>query len=292
MNIGQSELNNYLQYLLAERGLSANTLAAYQRDLSGFLDWLKSNGERQEKIIERQDVVAFITELRKRGNKPATITRQLASLRSFFAFLKTYTGFASDPLDGFQNPHKAKRLPQTLSPQEVAIMIEAADNSRDRLIMELLYGCGLRVSELTSLKISDLDLKQGLLKCFGKGSKERLVPMGQPAMKAIEEYLTENPHKTGSLLRSRENKKLSRLVVWQVVKRLAEKAGIQKSLSPHTLRHSFATHLLENGADLRSVQELLGHANVVTTQLYTHISRSHLRKVYEQAQNSYRQQES
>lgn len=289
MNIGQSELNNYLQYLLAERGLSANTLAAYKRDLSGFLDWLKSSGERQEKIIERQDVVAFITELRKRGNKPATITRQLASLRSFFAFLKTYTGFAADPLDGFQNPHKAKRLPQTLSPQEVAKMIEAADNSRDRLIMELLYGCGLRVSELTSLKISDLDLKQGLLKCFGKGSKERLVPMGKPAVKAIEDYLTQNPHKTGSLLRSRENKKLSRLVVWQVVKRLAEKAGIQKSLSPHTLRHSFATHLLENGADLRSVQELLGHANVVTTQLYTHISRSHLRKVYEQAQNTYAQ---
>lgn len=287
MNIGDTELKHYLQYLLAERGLSTNTLAAYKRDLSSFIDWLKNHGEQQEKIIERQDVVAFITELRKRGSKPATITRHLASLRSFFAFLKTYTGFSADPLDGFQNPHKAKRLPQTLSLQEVTKMIEAADNSRDRLIMELLYGCGLRVSELTGLKVIDLDLKQGLLKCFGKGSKERFVPIGQPAIKSIEEYLMENPRQSGTLFRNRENKRLSRLVVWQVVKRLADKANIQKPLSPHTLRHSFATHLLENGADLRSVQELLGHANVVTTQLYTHISRSHLRKAYEQAQTNF-----
>ncbi|MBX9772258.1 MAG: tyrosine-type recombinase/integrase, partial [Candidatus Obscuribacterales bacterium] len=176
---------------------------------------------------------------------------------------------------------------QTLTLQEVTKMIEAADNSRDRLIMELLYGCGLRVSELTGLKVIDLDLKQGLLKCFGKGSKERFVPIGQPAIKSIEEYLMENPRQSGTLFRNRENKRLSRLVVWQVVKRLADKANIQKPLSPHTLRHSFATHLLENGADLRSVQELLGHANVVTTQLYTHISRSHLRKAYEQAQTNF-----
>lgn len=290
MNIGESELKNYLQYLLAERGLSANTLAAYERDLTVFFRWLKKS-DAQEKLIERQDVVAFLTELRKNGSKPATITRQLASLRSFFAFLKTYSGFSADPLDGFQNPHKAKRLPKTLTAKEVERMIAHADNSRDKLIMELLYGCGLRVSELTGLKIADLDLRNGLLKCMGKGSKERFVPMGQKALNAIEEYLKDKPKMSGTLLRNRQNKRLSRLVVWQIVKRLADKAGIEKPLSPHTLRHSFATHLLENGADLRSVQELLGHANVVTTQLYTHISRSHLRKVYEQAQNTYSQRE-
>jgi len=287
MNIDDLELKNYLQYLLAERGLSANTLAAYKQDLSAFLAWLKDTGPREERLIERQDVVAFITELRKKGSKPATITRQLASLRSFFAFLKTYSGFTADPLDGFQNPHKAKRLPKTLTQQEVVTIIEAADNSRDKLIIELLYACGLRVSELTGLKVSDIDLRQGTLKCFGKGSKERFVPVGQEAQKSIEKYLLEHPHKAGPLLLSRENKKLSRLVVWQIVKRLAEKAGIEKTLSPHTLRHSFATHLLENGADLRSVQELLGHSNVVTTQLYTHISRSHLRSAYEKAKSNY-----
>lgn len=350
---------HYIDFLNRERGLSANTVAAYSSDLSGFIFWLPPNTER----IERTHVTRYLSFLKSSGIKPATVARTLASLRGWFAWQKTVGTAESDPSDGLQNPQKAKRLPKVLSIQEVSSMIDAADCRRDRAIIELLYGAGLRVSELTNLELKDINLNHGYVKCFGKGSKERIVPLGKKAVGALREYLdelkasragmmfptanassqerkplgqraarvtgnqqtaTDNDiakldsgkssrssstqakptaaKSTNGKIRSssrgrlasrveplfpdRKGSKCSRLLIWQVVKRLAERAHITKELSPHTLRHSFATHLLENGADLRAVQELLGHSSIVTTQLYTHISRNHLKKAYMNAQTS------
>jgi len=190
-----------------------------------------------------------------------------------------------------QGPQNAKYLPQVLTVAEIELLYGAGETVKERLIIELLYGAGLRVSELVNLSWGDINLARGSIKCFGKGSKERMVPIGRQALKAIEDYKQERVKgrrkkiaSTSPLLINRQGKPMPRLVVWQIIKRLAKRAGITKKLSPHTLRHSFATHLLENGADLRSVQELLGHVNITTTQLYTHVSRAHLRQTYKEAQ--------
>lgn len=280
----------YLDFLNRDRGLSPNTIAAYRSDLSGFIFWLPPNTER----VDRTHVTRYLSFLKAAGNKPATLSRNLATLRGWFMWQKSHGKIASDPSDGLLNPQRTKRLPQVLTVSEVTAMINAAGNSRERAMIELLYGAGLRVSELANLEIKDLNLNHGFVKCFGKGSKERIVPIGKPAVTAVRTYISELNVTAGGitaqqagrqpLFRDRAGQKLSRLVVWQVVKRLAAKANIRKSMSPHTLRHSFATHLLENGADLRAVQELLGHSSIVTTQLYTHISRKHLKKAYENAQ--------
>jgi integrase/recombinase XerD len=272
----------YLDYLYAERGLSLNTLKAYRSDITAFISWLPADAELTQQTLSR-----YIQRLRSGGRKSSSVARALASLRGWFAWQRSLNRLASDPCDGLQNPQRERRLPRVLSEQEVASMIRAASNARDRAIMELLYGCGLRVSELTGLNVEDVHLNQSYLKCMGKGAKERIVPMGSHAVAAVREHLSERQAGTRAraLFCDRAGRRLSRIVVWQVVKRLARAAGIKRSLSPHTLRHSFATHLLERGADLRVVQELLGHASVVTTQLYTHLSRGHLRRVYESAQD-------
>ena len=218
----------------------------------------------------------------------------LASLRGWFAWQRALGLRHDDPCDGFQNPQKAKHLPIVLTPQEVASLIACAERPKDRLIIELLYGAGLRVSELVQLDIKDINLNQGFVRCLGKGSKERIVPFGSQASNALTQYLPEattfckeKNGKSQPLFIDRQGQRLTRLVVWQTIKRLAARANINKSLSPHSLRHSFATHLLEGGADLRAVQELLGHSSVVTTQLYTHVSKSHLRKAYQSAQQNF-----
>lgn len=276
----------YLDFLSKERGLSANTIAAYQHDLANFVSWFDGGS-----VPQRQDVLRYLAHLKGKGQKSASIARMLASLRGLFIWAKNEKMIAQDPTDALLNPQRAQRLPQVLTAEEVESMLQVANKKRDRLVIELLYGAGLRVSELITLDPKDLNLGEKYLRCEGKGSKERIVPFGERALFAINDYLKDYPldvHSTNRpLLLDRSGKRLSRLVVWQIVKRLAIKAGIKKKLSPHTLRHSFATHLLENGADLRAVQELLGHASVVTTQLYTHISRNHLRKVYQQAQATF-----
>lgn len=274
----------YLDYLRRERGLSSNTLAAYRSDLSGFIFWLPPNTER----VDRTHVTRYLSFLKQAGNKPATLSRNLATLRGWFTWQKAAGKIGSDPSDGLINPRGTKKLPVVLTIQEVGRMIGAASNNRDRAMLELLYGAGLRVSELANLEIKDINLVHATVKCFGKGGKERMVPIGKKAVCAVQAYLAERKlsSRNEALFPDRAGQKLNRLVVWQVVKRVAGKAKITKSLSPHTLRHSFATHLLENGADLRAVQELLGHSSVVTTQLYTHISRKHLKQAYEAAQLS------
>jgi integrase/recombinase XerD len=296
-------LNAYIDFVRSEKSLSVNTQMAYQRDLLSFINWQRG---RQKQSTTRQDLQQYIGFLRQKGQKTSSIIRAIASLRGWFAWQKTTGKVADDPLEAMHNPVRSKKLPAVLSKDEVEKMIAAAQSNRDRLIVELLYGAGLRVSELVGLDVKDINLSQSYVRCLGKGSKERIVPIGRQALQCLQEYmkelkdaapaadsstrarsLTQVKHVVRPLFRDRAGNRLSRLVVWQVVKRLAKNAGVEKTLSPHTLRHSFATHLIENGADLRSVQELLGHANIVTTQLYTHVSRGHLRKAYDQAQTAF-----
>jgi integrase/recombinase XerD len=279
-------LNEYLDFVFHEKGLSRNTLLAYKSDLTAFTNWSGNASNSQSR-----EIIRYLVSLREQGKSTSTVSRNLASLRSWFSWQKASGLIERDPCDSLQNPQKAKLLPHVLSPAEVTALIQAAANTRERVAVELLYGAGLRVSELVRLNWSDISLSQGYVRCFGKGSKERVVPIGSKASEALKVYKEELGQakklktQTGQpLLSDRQGKRLSRLVVWQIIKRLARKARLNKKLSPHTLRHSFATHLIENGADLRAVQELLGHASVVTTQLYTHISRAHLRRAYESAQ--------
>lgn len=286
----------YLDFLWSERGLSANTVAAYKHDLRAFISFLPKNVD----ACDRKQLIEYLAQLKAKGQKSTSIARNLATIRGWFAWLSLTKQVSDDPSEGLKNPQKEKRLPSVLSPQEVANLIGSAKTSRDKAILELLYGAGLRVSELTGLEQKDIDLDKGYLRCLGKGSKERIVPLGQQAVNALRQYLSEQEEKiTGKkskpqskskpkskpIFIDRDGGRLNRLIVWQIVKRLAQEAKIQKQLSPHTLRHSFATHLLENGADLRVVQELLGHSSVVTTQLYTHLSRHHLRRAYLNAKN-------
>lgn len=279
-----SSARRYLDFISKDRGLSPNTIAAYRNDLSGFIFWLPPNTER----VDRSHVTRYLSVLKTAGQKPATLARCLATLRGWFAWQKSVGKISADPSDGLLNPQRTKKLPVVLTTSEVNSIIAAASSPKERAIIELLYGSGLRVSELANLELKDLNLNHGYVKCFGKGSKERIVPMGRKAVEALRAYLADrkNPGRNDAVFMDRAGQKVSRLVIWQTVKRLALRAKIRKNLSPHTLRHSFATHLLENGADLRAVQELLGHSSVVTTQLYTHISRKHLKKAYENAQLS------
>ncbi len=305
---------SYINYVRLERALSPNTVAAYRRDITAFLQWVKQNRNLNEELPTRQDISDFLAYRRKKGDRSTSCARTLASLRGWFSWLKD-SGFAnSDPCDAVHNPQRGKQLPTVLSSGEISRMLSNARSKKEIAVLEMLYGGGLRVSELVGLNTTDVNLEQGYLKCLGKGSKERIVPIGRAAMKALREYMDEERAAAAALaakpvkakrgrkrlvtavseeqkgepvFRDKNGARLSRLVVWQIVKRIAEKAGVTKSLSPHTLRHSFATHLLENGADLRSVQELLGHASVVTTQLYTHVSRQHLKKAYESAQSQF-----
>lgn len=310
-----SLLTPYLEHIQAERSLSPNTVAAYRRDLSFFVAWL-SERKQMQVMPSRGDILLYLTSLKKRGQQAASLARILASLRGWFGWLVNMRLIASDPLENFENPHRSKKLPQVLTAMEMQALFEAAESARDKAILELMYGAGLRVSELVGLSIGDINFNQSYLKCFGKGSKERIVPIGQPAKTAVENYLAEqkaaqskpvssgrgrprkapqttkrnaamNRNRKEPLFKDEKGERLSRLVVWQIIKRLSGRAKLTKSISPHTLRHSFATHLLENGADLRAVQELLGHANLVTTQLYTHVSRAHLKSAYQQAQTNF-----
>jgi integrase/recombinase XerD len=288
-----NRLKAYLEHISGERGLSPNTTLAYRRDLVAFLKFHQLHPTLGDSEPGRHEIAQFLISLKRQGHEPSTVSRTLASLRGWFTWQKNMGMIAQDPCETMQNPQRAKHLPQVLTAEEVSAMIAVAKSSRDRIIVELLYGAGLRVSELVKLDVKDINISQGYIRCLGKGSKERIVPYGEHAAKSIKEYLAGRKATTGSsknraisqpLMRDKKGKRLSRLVVWQVIKRLATRANIHKELSPHTLRHSFATHLLENGADLRCVQELLGHSSVVTTQLYTHVSRGHLRRAYENAQ--------
>ncbi len=276
---------NFFYFLEVEREYSKNTISAYKNDLRSFKEFL--NGKDPLKVTKR-DIFEFLMKLSKGRLKPTTLRRKISSVRSFYAFLLKEGKIENDPTVDISLPKKDKRLPEVLSLEEIEKILNAIpENSfrgkRDRAIVELLYSCGLRVSELTGLRVKDIDMKNGFLKCFGKGSKERIVPFGERAKDVLKKYLEEREKKgitSEYLFVSRKGERILRQFINAILNKYAKKARIRKKVHPHMLRHSFATHLLERGADLRSVQELLGHVDISTTQIYTHLTKERLREVY------------
>ena len=273
-------IGEYLEYLELEKGLSQNTLEAYRRDLSAF-----SQGVEDITKVDRMSINMFIRKLRENKLAPSSIIRKMASLRGFFKWASSAGIIDKNPASTLEQPKVPQRLPKVVSIKEIEEMLHNNLTPLEHVIMELLYSCGLRVSELVNLKTSDIDLSSKYVRCFGKGSKERIIPIGEIAKKAVTEYMTERDFlvkkynlNTKLLLIQKSGRLITRQDVYTFIH--AQGKLIHKNISPHTLRHSFATHLLENGADLRVVQELLGHSDVSTTQLYTHISKKRLTDVY------------
>lgn len=284
-------IDRFIHYLAVERGLSKNTLESYQRDLIGYTNFLKKGGVWDVNQTRRANVISYLAELQKNGRATSTISRNLASIRAFYGFLLRDGLIDGDPTANLESPKIEKRLPNVLSVKDVEALLDAPDlkesaGLRDKAMLELLYATGIRVSELVSLNIDDINLNMGFLKCYGKGAKERIIPLGSVALKFLQDYtsrsrkqLLRNQEET-SLFLNHHGQRLTRQGFWKIIKKYAKQANIKKDITPHTLRHSFATHLLENGADLRSVQEMLGHADISTTQIYTHITKSRLKEVY------------
>ncbi len=282
----------FLDYLRIERGLAVNTLTAYRADLARWVRFLARQGVQSPGDIKRGHITAFLEQLRRDGQQPATVARRLAAVRAFLKFLAAERLVATNPAEELGSPRLAHRLPHVLGLEEVQRLLEAPDTGsplglRDRALLELLYATGLRVSEAVSLRVGDLDMAAGLLRCLGKGGRERLVPVGDEALRVTGAYLRQarprllKGRPSRYLFLNRRGQPLTRQTVWKLLKRYAKRAGIDRQVTPHTLRHSFATHLLENGADLRAVQEMLGHADIVTTQIYTHLTTRGLRAVYD-----------
>jgi integrase/recombinase XerD len=286
---------DFVAYLEFERGLSRNTLEAYRSDLLQFGGWLERNG-REVLALDHSALAAFVSELAtgrdgKPPAKPATLQRKVACLRSFHRHLRREGLIVADPTDHLKAPRQSRKLPQVLSRDEVGRLLEQPRGVeppalRDRALLELMYACGLRASEAVGLEVSDVDLEAGILRARGKGSKERLVPVGSTATRALTVYLARGrPRLVGDryetcLFVNHRGNGLTRQGLYKIVQRHAASAGLASRMSPHTLRHTFATHLLAGGCDLRSLQEMLGHADVATTQLYTHLSAERLKDVY------------
>ena len=278
-------------YLQLERGLSENTLAAYMHDVSLLFDFLSFQKEGKSLTkITYNDLIDFIAFVNQLGLGAYSQARIISGIRAFFKYLDLENVIENDPSELLESPKLGRKLPDVLDVIEIEKIIEAIDLSlpegqRNRTIIETLYGCGLRVSELVNLKLSELYFKEGIISVTGKGNKQRLVPIGDEAKKNILLYLQYDRIKTEPtkgnediLFLNRRGGKLSRQMIFIMIKNLVEKAGIHKKISPHTFRHSFATHLVQNGADLRAVQDLLGHASIITTEIYTHLNREDLRK--------------
>lgn len=278
-------LAEYLEYLEVEKGLSINTIDAYRRDLSAFLDFCSSLDVNELNEIKRTHLNAYIRELREKQYLPPSVMRKIASLRGFFKWLCAAEICSQNPTLTLEQPKIPRRLPKVMAVDEIENILKKDLTTTQRLIVELLYGCGLRVSELAGLKTNSIDINAGYLRCSGKGSKERLVPLGSKAKEALKDYfehrdflVVKHNLDTKNLLITDNGRFLTRQDIYNFIHEQGK--IIHKNISPHTLRHSFATHLLENGADLRVVQELLGHSDVATTQLYTHISKKRLKEVY------------
>ena len=282
--MSRNSIELFIDYLSIERGLSPNTLQAYRRDLCQFRDWLKKEFLQVDSAL----IGNYLATLREKGNKSRTLNRKLSVVRMFYKFLYTEGKIDHNPVEGVSSPRLGRKIPSFLSEKEVEALLEASSvdeqyGSRDRAILEVVYGAGLRISELVNLNLTDLNLKGGWVKVLGKGSKERIVPLGREACRWVRIYLRKRRIETTdklSLFCNRYGKRLSRQACWKITKKYSQKSGITKKISPHTLRHSFATHLLSRDADLRFVQELLGHTNISTTQIYTHITQERLKKVY------------
>lgn len=284
-------LPTYLDYLTVEKGLAANSLASYRSDLRHFGHHLQEI-EIELEALGRADLIRYFQSLRNAGVSARSVARALAAIRGLFRFLVAERHIKSDPTENIENPKLWTNLPKTIASEEITALLAAPDRSsvigsRDAAMLELLYATGLRVSELIKVKLDDLVLDAGFLRTIGKGSKERIVPFGDAARDAILTYLERgrgelNTKADPALFLTVRGRPMSRQMFWMNIVKYAREAGIRAHISPHTLRHSFATHLLENGADLRSVQMMLGHSDISTTQIYTHVTRARLQKLYEQ----------
>jgi integrase/recombinase XerD len=285
------DVKAFQHYLQAERGLAANTLIAYGRDLERFSGWVAEGGLSDYLHPSVRDFGHYLVFLRDEGLAPPSVARHLVALKMFYRFLRLEERTTENTVELLSSPALWERIPQVLSPESVEKLLAAPQPSerfylRDQAILELMYATGSRASEVVGLKLADLYLDSAFVKCFGKGNKQRVVPLGAPAIEALREYLEESRPKlardaeTPWVFVSRCGKALTREMLWVLVKKYVSRAALNVRVSPHTLRHSFATHLLAGGADLRTVQELLGHANIRTTQQYTHVDRDRLKAIH------------
>ncbi len=285
-------LNLYLDYIRIERRLSPATVASYRGDLLSFFCYLDSSGIDEPSGVDQEALFEYLFYLKSKDPplSPASISRRISTLRSYFSFLVWEEHLENDPTEFVDSPRKWRKLPSVLSRDDVKRLIESQGGKRsglrDRAMVELMYATGVRVSELISLTLNDVDLRDGYLRVLGKGNKERVIPLGSVAIMWIKRYLKEERplFEKGKgedrIFLNLRGGSISRVAVWKMLKMRLEESGIGKNVSPHTLRHSFATHLLEGGADLRAVQEMLGHSDISTTQIYTHIDREYLREVH------------
>ncbi|GGH69110.1 tyrosine recombinase XerD [Compostibacillus humi] len=284
-------LEDYFHFLRIEKGLSDNTLQSYARDLQSYLAYMQRKEQKTNwNQVTRENIMGFLYSLKDANKSSATISRHISSIRSFHQFLIREQLVRKDVSIHIETPKKERKLPDVLSQKEIEFLLDIKETNildiRNKAMLELLYATGIRVSELIALKVSDLHLTMGFVQVFGKGSKERIVPIGDAAIKATEKYLTAargkllSDNTESTLFVNRNGKPLSRQGFWKILKKVAKEKGIHKTITPHTLRHSFATHLLENGADLRVVQEMLGHEDISTTQIYTHVTKARLKDIY------------
>jgi len=285
-------LDQFLHYLVVEKGLAKNTLEAYGHDLSRWMEFLSASGVRDVLKVTPSDVKAFLLALRSRKLSNKTVARNLVAIRTFFRFLMEEGMLETNPLEELESPKMSMTLPEILSLKEVERLLEQPTlrtplGIRDRAMLEILYATGMRVSELVQLPLNQVNLEGGYVLLYGKGSKERMVPLGGEAIKGITRYLETTRKRLARgkevpfLFLNRSGRGLSRQMFWKIIKAYGLKAGIRKKITPHLLRHSFATHLLARGADLRSVQMMLGHADISTTQIYTHVTGERLKKVHQ-----------
>ena len=290
-NLSNSEIliDNFIDVLWLEKGLSKNTLSAYRHDISSFSDWYKGVSLLE---VQRVDLLDYLSQRLKDGYSSRSTARSLSSLRAFYSHITVKHNLKENPTSRVDSPKLGRSLPKTLSEDEVEKLISSPDvedyiGLRDRAMLEIIYACGLRVSELISLDMLNLNLRQGVIRVIGKGEKERLVPMGEEALDWVQRYinkcrpyLLKEDNKVSELFLSKRGKSMTRQTFWYRIKEYANKASINKDLSPHTLRHAFATHLINHGADLRTVQLLLGHSSLSTTQIYTEVARHRMKELH------------
>jgi len=284
-------IDSYMNYITVEKGLSRNTLDSYGGDLVRYADFLGGLGIDEIGKTSKTEAMAYLLSLWKQGLSPKTVARSISVLRGFYRWLADEGVLAGNPLEDMESPRTRRSLPEVLSVDEVESLLNQPDPShpigmRDKAMLELLYAAGLRVSELTQLPLSNVNVEAGYVIVLGKGGKQRIVPMGQEALHWLSQYLEDSrsrllgDKRSPLVFVSQWRRGMSRQAFWKIIKKYALMAGIRKKISPHTIRHSFASHLLEGGADLRSVQSLLGHVDISTTQIYTHVTRERLKRVH------------
>jgi integrase/recombinase XerD len=297
----REQIDSFLNYLAVEKGYSEHTLAAYRNDLTGLADFAETGASKQGTTpswanFDRQSMLSYLLDLKERGYVATTMARKVAAARSFFGFLLSEGTIKTDPTENMSSPSVGKALPKPIPINQIRLLLEqpaklsTPEANRDRAMLELLYASGMRISELVALNIGDVNTEGDyFVRCFGKGRKERIIPLYEQIAMTVKKYIGEDRprlahgRKEEALFLNARGDRLTRQGFWQKLKEYAKSAGLDAQISPHTLRHSFATHMLSGGADLRSVQELLGHANISTTQVYTHLTTEHVRRTYDKS---------